>query len=76
MGKRGVLWKNRRFGGKMGVFRGLGLKIGGLVGKWGFTGGYGRKLRFQWKNDGFFEKWGFRGFLVKKSGKIREEPGI
>ena len=27
-------------------------------------------------NGGFFEKWGFRGFLVKKSGKSREEPGI
>ena len=38
--------------------------------------GYGRKSRFWWKNDGFFEKWGFPGFLVKKSGESREEPGI
>ena len=29
-----------------------------------------------WKNGGFSGKWGFRGFLVKKSGKSREEPGI
>ena len=38
--------------------------------------GYGGKLRFSWRNGGFFEKWGFRGFLIKKSGKIRKEPGI
>ena len=47
---------------------------------------------FLWKNEGFnvvwskigvfvenaefFRKWGFRGFLVKNSGKIRKEPGI
>ena len=24
----------------------------------------------------FIEKWGFRGFLVKKSGKSREGPGV
>ena len=28
------------------------------------------------KNGGFFGKWGFRGFLVNKSGKSRKEPGI
>ena len=39
-------------------------------------GVYGGKSRFWWKNGGFFGKWGFRGFLVKKSGKSRKEPGI
>ena len=42
----------------------------------GVLGVYGQKSRFWWENGGFFEKWGFRGFLVKKSGKIRKEPGI
>ena len=31
---------------------------------------------FNGKKGGFSEKWGFRGFLGKKSGEIREEPGI
>ena len=48
----------------------------GFGGKRGVSGVYGRKLRFWWKNGGFIEKWGFRGFLVKKSGKSRKEPGI
>ena len=34
------------------------------------------KQGFWWKNGGFIEKWGFRGVLVKKSGKSRKEPGI
>ena len=28
------------------------------------------------KGGDCFGKWGFRGFLVKKLGKSREEPGI
>ena len=61
---------------------GLMLKIGVFVGKGSFPGFQTKirvlieKLGFLWKNDGFFEKWGFHGFLVKKSAKIREEPGI
>ena len=46
--------------------------IGNRVG----DGRFGGKMRFLWKNRGFIEKRGFRGFLVNKSGKIREEPGI
>ena len=42
------------------------IKIRGLMEKWGFP----------WENEIFIEKWGFRGFLCKKSGKSREEPGI
>ena len=42
----------------------------------GFFWVCGGKLGFLWKNWGFLEKWGFRGFLVNKSGKSREEPGI
>ena len=35
------------------------------------------KNRGVWGRKGFFiEKGGFRGFLVNKSGKSREEPGI
>ena len=33
---RGGEVENRGFGGKLGVFRGLGLKIGVLVENWGF----------------------------------------
>ena len=44
----------------------LGEGGGFLVENWGFRG----------KIGGFFEKWGFGGILVKKSGKSREEPGI
>ena len=33
---------------------------------WGFRGKMGVLV----------EKWGFHGFLIKKLGKIREEPGI
>ena len=50
--------------------------MGGFRGKSRFLEVYGRKLGVLWKNGGFFEKWGFRGFLVKKLGKSREEPGI
>ena len=42
----------------------------------GFRGFMDGNWGFWWKNGGFFEKWGFRGFLVKKSGKSRKEPGI
>ena len=52
------------------------MKNRGFSGKMGVSRVYGRKLRFWWKNGGFIEKWGFRGFLVKKSGKSRKEPGI
>ena len=38
--------------------------------------GFWLKIEGLWGKRGFFEKWGFRGFLAKKSGKIREEPGI
>ena len=34
------------------------------------------KIEVLVENGGFFGKWGFRGFLVKNSGKIRKEPGI
>ena len=48
-----------------------------FVGKGGVSGVLVEKGgRGWWKNGGFFEKWGFRGFLVKKSGKSRKEPGI
>ena len=53
-------------------FSDLWLKIGVLVENGGFFG----KLGFWWKNRGFLEKRGFRGFLVKNFGKIRKEPGI
>ena len=43
-----------------------------MVENWGFCG----KIEVLVENGGFFGKWGFRGFLVKKLGKIREEPGI
>ena len=48
--------------------------------------GFSGKMRVFWgvwlkigvlvENAGFFEKWGFRGFLVNKSAKSRKEPGI
>ena len=64
---------------EMGRFPEKGCFPGSLVEKKGFsekTGGSGWKLGFWGKNRGFFEKWGFPRFLVNKSGKSREEPGI
>ena len=53
----------------MEVSSGLRLKSKVFVGLWSKIGGLV-------ENTGFLEKWGFRGFLVKNSGKSREEPGI
>ena len=54
--------------------------------KGGFRRICGEKCGFSWKNadfkglwgklEVFIEKWGFRGILVIKLGKSREEPGI
>ena len=49
--------------------RGFSGKMGVLMGLWS-------KIGILVENGGFFGKWGFRGFLVNKSGKSREEPGI
>ena len=50
---------------------------GFLVGKGGgFLGGYVKKGGFGGKMGVLVEKWSFRGILVKKFGKSREEPGI
>ena len=47
------------------------LRGGGFFGGvWLEIGVFGGKMRI------FIEKWGFRGVLVKKSGKSRKEPGI
>ena len=54
------------FTGKNRSFRG---KMGVLLDVWS-------KIGVLVENGGFFGKWGFRGFLVKNSGKSREEPGI
>ena len=46
---------------------------------WGFVGKMGvfvEKGEVLLKNEVLVEKWGFRGILVKKSGKSRKEPGI
>ena len=59
------------FRGFRGEYR-VGIGQGRVGRVWGFDG----KMGFSWKNGGFFEKWGFCGFLVKKSGKSRKEPGI
>ena len=50
--------------------------LGIQVKNWGFSGKMVVLMGFWWKNQGFFEKWGFRGFLVRILGKSREEPGI
>ena len=51
-------------------------KEGGFGGAIVKNGGFHRKMGVLVKNGGFFGKWGFRGFLVKNSGKSRKEPGI
>ena len=61
-GKGEVSWRNRVFGD-------CWLKVR-------FSGDVCPKIEVLVKNRGFFEKWGFRGILVKKSGKSRKEPGI
>ena len=48
-------------------FKGGGGFFGGV---WLEIGVFGGKMRI------FIEKWGFRGVLVKKSGKSRKAPGI
>ena len=53
-----------------------------MVENWGFYEkivvfwGLWWKIEVLVENGGFLGKWGFRGFLVKNSGKSREEPGI
>ena len=49
---------------------------GGSIKKNGGFQGLWLKIEVLVENGGFFEKWGFHGFLVKKSGKSRKEPGI
>ena len=51
-------------------------KNGGFRGKWGFSGKMEGFLDLWGKIGVLVEKGGFRGFLVKKSGKSRKEPGI
>ena len=73
------MWKakNRGFSGKGKGFSGFMVENWGFSGKMRFLGMYEQKSWFfWWKNRGFIEKWGFRGFLINKSGKSREEPGI
>ena len=48
-----------------------------VVGVKGKNEGFNGKIGVLVENAGvFIEKWGFRGILVKKLGKSREEPGI
>ena len=56
-------------------FLGVPLVNGGWGDRVGYRG-FSGKMGFWWKNRSFLEKWGFHGILVKKSGKIRKEPGI
>ena len=41
-----------------------------------FCGKMGVFMSLWLKMGVFLGKWGFRGFLIKKSGKSRKEPGI
>ena len=54
--------KNERVRGFTAENRGFNEKMGGLK-------GYGRKLRFRWRNDGFFEKGGLLGFWARNLEK-------
>ena len=57
------------FSWKIEIFRGVWSKIDGFGVLW-------LKREVLVEKSRFFEKWGFRGFLVNKSGKSRKEPGI
>ena len=52
----------------------MGGQGGGIQGRVGY-GVFSGKIGVLVEKSGFYGKWGFRGFLGKKSGKSREEPG-